>query len=309
MYRDDGARISRETNPPDSIWFRLSRRRPRPPDWPVLRLLFPQPACIAPSAGRYLMKLPRLNTIRKEDCVLGMRKLPEAFVDLVFTSPPYADLRDYVRIRPDDYVGWFLPVAYEIKRILKPRGSLVLNINDRCVRKSRHLYVFKLVVAIVEVTGLPLIETYVWQKPNAMPGHYGLRPKDAFEYVFWFGRTADVKFNLKSVGVPYSKRGGSRTEEQEVEVRTSGRRMNEAGTRRRGWADPGNVIQCAVARGSGTHPARMPDELARFFIKLATDEGDVVLDPFMGSGTTARVAKSLGRRYLGFEIHPEYLEV
>jgi len=253
------------------------------------------------------MKLPRLNTIRHEDCVSGMRKLPDAFVDLVFTSPPYADLRDYTRIRPDDYVGWFLPVAYEIKRVLKSRGSFVLNINDRCVARSRHLYVFKLVVALVEIVGLPLIETYIWQKPNPMPGRYGSRPKDAFEYVFWFGKTTRVKFNLASVGVSYAQRRGSRAGGKEVEVRTSGRRMNDAGTQTRGWADPGNVICCSVARGPDRHPARMPDELAEFFIKLATDEGDIVLDPFMGSGTTARVAKSLGRRYIGYEIHPEYL--
>jgi len=255
------------------------------------------------------MRLPRLNTVRTEDCLQGMRKLPDAFVDLVFTSPPYADLRDYARIRPDDYVGWFLPVAYEIKRVLKRRGSFVLNINDRCVRKSRHPYVFKLVVALVEIVGLPLIETYIWRKPNAMPGRYGARPKDAFEYVFWFGKTTDVRFNLASVGVPYAQRRGPRARRKRVEWRTSGRRMSDAATQRRGWADPGNVICCNVACGPNPHPARMPDELAEFFIRLATRKGDIVLDPFMGSGTTARVARALERRFLGYEIHPEYLEV
>jgi len=255
------------------------------------------------------MKPPRLNTVRHEDCVVGMRKLPAAFVDLVFTSPPYADLRDYARIPPDDYVGWFLPVAYEIRRVLKPRGSFVLNINDRCVKGARHLYVFKLVLAVVEIVGMPLIETYIWEKPNAMPGRYGPRPKDAFEYLFWFARSTDVKFHLKSVGVRYAERHSSRSAKRKVIFRTSGRRMNDAGTHRRGWADPGNVIRCPVAFGPGKHPARMPEDLAEFFIRLATDEGDVVLDPFLGSGTTAQVAKRLGRRYLGFEIHPEYLEL
>lgn len=255
------------------------------------------------------MKLPRLNTIRKEDCLTGMRKLPDAFVDLAFTSPPYADLRDYARIRPDDYVGWFLPVAYEIRRLLKPSGSFVLNINDRCVRKSRHLYVFKLVIAVVDIVGMPLIETYIWHKPNAMPGRYGARPKDAFEYVFWFGNTTDVKFNLESVGRPYLSMAGGRGGPDRTVCRTSGRRINDARTRRRGWSDPGNVVCCHVAQGITRHPARMPEELAEFFIRLATREGDIVLDPFMGSGTTARVAKALGRKYIGFEIHPEYIEV
>jgi DNA modification methylase len=256
-----------------------------------------------------VMKLPRLNTARHEECVAGMRKLPDAFVDLVFTSPPYADLRDYARIAPDDYVGWFLPAAYEIRRVLKRRGSFVLNINDRCVKGVRHLYVFKLVLAIVEIVGMPLIETYIWEKPNAMPGRYGPRPKDAFEYLFWFARSSDVKFRLRRVGVPYAGHRGARDTKDAVVFRTSGRRMNDAGTRRRGWADPGNVIRCPVAFGRGKHPARMPEELAELFIRLATDEGDVVLDPFLGSGTTARVARRLGRRTLGFEIHPEYIEL
>jgi len=100
-----------------------------------------------------------LDGARRIDCVRGMRELPDACVDLVFTSPPYADLRDYARVRPDDYAGWFLPAAFEMRRVLKERGSLVLNLNDRCVRGARHLFVFKLVVAMVEIVRMPLIET------------------------------------------------------------------------------------------------------------------------------------------------------
>ncbi len=276
--------------------------------------------------------LKGLNAVRAGDCVAGMRRLPDACVDLVFTSPPYADLRDYARgsspalrrgerIRPDDYVGWFLPAAYEIRRVLKSRGSFVLNINDRCIRGARHLFVFKLVVAMVEIVRMPLIETYVWHKPNPMPGRYGPRPKDAFEYVFWFGKSTDVKFRLAAVGKGLTKMGpgpiysrGLRgrfgdLEGVRVERRTSGRPMKDAAARARKWADPGNVITCPVARGKSGHPARMPDALAEFFIKLATDSGDVVLDPFLGSGTTARAAERLGRRWLGFEIHPELVDL
>jgi len=252
------------------------------------------------------MTRPRLNTVRTEDCLTGMRKLPDAFVDLVFTSPPYADLRDYAAIRPDDYVGWFLPIAYEIRRLLKRRGSFVLNLNDRCVRGARHTFVHRLVVAMVDIVRMPLIETYIWQKPNAMPGKFGARLKDAFEYVFWFGRTTDVRFYPRHVGTPYAKETPRKAK---VRYRRGGQRMNGATVYRRGWADPGNVVQCPVARGKAEHPARMPDELAAFFIRLATRKGHIVVDPFMGSGTTARVARALGRKYLGFEIHPEYLEV
>ncbi len=275
------------------------------------------------------MGLPLLNRVRAGDGVALMRELPDACVDLVFTSPPYADLRDYARshgsappapafaetsdtrgrdgrIRPDDYVGWFLPAAYEIRRVLKGRGSLVLNLNDRCVKGARHLYVFKLVVAMVEIVRMPLIETYVWHKPNPMPGRYGARPKDAFEYVFWFGKTRDVTFNLADVSSPLKRR---RRGTQGLATRSSGRPMRDAKARAREWADPGNVITCPVARGRSGHPARMPEPLAEFFIRLATHPGEVVLDPFLGSGTTARVSRRLGRRWLGFEIHPEHVDL
>ena len=247
-----------------------------------------------------------LDEARAGDCVALMRELPEACVDLVFTSPPYADLRDYARIRPDDYVGWFLPAAYEMKRVLKPRGSLVLNLNDLCDRGARHLYVFKLVTAMVEIVGLPLIETYIWHKPNPMPGRYGPRPKDAFEYLFWFGRTRDVEFHLDAVGAPVkARRRGTRG----LAKRSSGRPMKDSAARSRAWADPGNVITCPVARGKSGHPARMPEALAEFFIRLATQPGDLVLDPFLGSGTTARVAKRLGRRWLGFDLRAEHFDL
>jgi hypothetical protein len=106
------------------------------------------------------------------------------------------------------------------------------------------------------------------------------------------------------VGTPYT---GKRPRQRKVRCRKGGQRMNGATIYARGFADPGNVVTCPVVAGDSSHPARMPEHLARFFIALATDEGDVVLDPFMGSGTTARAARALGRKYLGFEIHPEYL--
>ena len=129
-----------------------------------------------------------------------------------------------------------------------------------------------------------------------------------FRSVFWFGRSADVKFNLASVGSPVKHPVGKGAAPG-VAHRTSGRPMRARNFRGRRWADPGNVITCPVARGKSGHPARMPGALAEFFIKLATDPGDVVLDPFLGSGTTARAAKRLGRRWLGFELHPELIDL
>ena len=119
---------------------------------------------------------------------------------------------------------------------------------------------------------------------------------------------ADVAFRLESVGVPAERPSPARAKGR-VEFRASGRPMRDWNFAGRRWADPGNVVTCPVARGKSGHPARMPDALAEFFIKLATKEGDVVLDPFLGSGTTARVAERLNRRWLGFEIHRDYVDL
>jgi len=233
------------------------------------------------------------------DCLEGMARLPEACVDLVFTSPPYADLREYARIKPDDYVKWFIPRALQMQRVLKPTGSLILNINDRCVRKSRHLYVHKLVVALVEIVGFHLIDTYIWHKPNAMPGSYGRRLKDAFEYVFWLGKSTEVQFFPETAGRPYRKTGARRPGRS---THTCGRAVDDAKCFRRGWADPGNVVTVPVGRNQSTHPAVMPEALAEFFIKLATKPGDLVLDPFAGSGTTLKVSKRISRHGIGYEL-------
>ena len=246
------------------------------------------------------MKEPRVQNLYREDCLTGLRRLPDSSVDLVFTSPPYADLRDYARIRPDDYVDWFLPRARQIHRVLTPTGSFILNINDRCVRGARHLYVHRLVIALVEEVRFRLIDTYIWHKPNPMPGRYGPRLKDAFEYVFWFGRTTQVKFRPRAVGVPYKRV----SRDPRRHTRNSGRRIASGNCFRRGWADPGNVVMVPVNARRTSHPAVMPEALAEFFIKLATDPGDLVVDPFAGSGTTLKVAERLGRKARGYELCP-----
>ncbi len=252
------------------------------------------------------VKSMRTNVIHCCDSLGGMRKLAAESIDLVFTSPPYVDLRRG-GVRPDNYVAWFLPFAFEIKRLLKASGSFILNINDRVVKKERHLYVHELVLALKRYAGLKYIEPYVWHKPNAFPGAYGRRLKDAFEYVFWFGKTVEVAFYPEAVGMDYVSLGSG--ESATLQRRVSGRTVRPARMRRRGWSDPGNVVTEPVPNMRNPHPAQMPMKLAQVFVKLATQPGDLVLDPFAGSGTTLVAAKQLGRRYLGYEIVPEYAEL
>ena len=245
--------------------------------------------------------------------------LPEASVDLWFTSPPYADARAYSRIHPDRYVEWFLPFAKDMLAATKDTGWLVLNIKNRVaksgpLRGQRHPYVYQLVIALQHL-GWRWLETYVWSKPNAVPGRFGPRTKDSFEYVYAFAKGTKPYFDLDAIRVPY------RTTTDEIERRkldTLGRRNTDAGFGRdrtktylHGGADPGNVVSVPQTynqhRGAGGHTAAMPEGLAEFFVKACSPVGGVVMDPFAGSGTTAVVARRLGRAAGGLELHKTFV--
>lgn len=246
-------------------------------------------------------------------------KLPKGKVDLFFTSPPYADARAYSRIHPDRYVEWFLPFGRAMFDATNPHGSLVLNIKNRVVssgplRGQRHPYVYQLVLALQHM-GWRWVETYIWAKPNAVPGRFGPRPKDAFEYVYFFARGPKPYFNLAAVRVPY------KATPEEIARRsrdTNGRRNTAAGFGRdrtktylNGGADPGNVVtvpQTYNQHRGVAHTAAMPEGLAEFFVKAASPANGVVIDPFAGGGTTTVVARRLGRRAGGLELHRELVD-
>jgi DNA modification methylase len=265
-----------------------------------------------------------LHRTLTEGVVLGdaqqlLARLPAASVDLFFTSPPYADARAYSRIHPDRYVEWFLPFARSMYDAAKPSGSLIINIKNRVANKGplkgqRHPYVYHLVLALQHM-GWRWIETYIWIKPNAVPGRFGPRTKDSFEYVYHFARGAKPYFDLDALRVPY------RADAAEIARRKQdkrGRRSTEAGFGRDrtktyllGGADPGNVVSVSQTynqyRGVA-HTAAMPEGLAEFFVKAASPLGGVVIDPFAGSATTVVVARRLRRSAGGFEIHASFVE-
>lgn len=246
-------------------------------------------------------------------------RMKDESVDLFFMSPPYADQRAYSRIHPDRYVDWFLPFARAMFDATTQSGSMVLNIKNRVagsgpLKGQRHPYVYELVLALQHM-GWRWIETYIWAKPNAIPGKFGPRTKDSFEYVYHFSRGPQPFFNLDSVRVPY------KSDAAEIARRardTSGRKATEAGfgrdrsqTYRHGGADPGNVVAISQTynqfKGAGSHTAAMPEGLAEFFIRSMSPENGLVVDPFAGSGTTVTVARRLGRRSFGIELHEEYV--
>ena len=245
--------------------------------------------------------------------------LPQAGVDLFFFSPPYADARAYSRIHPDRYVEWFLPYARAMLDATKDSGSMVVNIKNRVaasgpLRGQRHPYVYQLVLALQHM-GWRWLETYIWAKPNAVPGRFGPRTKDAFEYVYHFAKGSQPHFDLDAIRVPYK---ATREEIERRKLDTLGRRNTEAGFGRdrtktylKGGADPGNVVtvpQTYNQHRGVAHTAAMPEGLAEFFVRVASPTDGVVVDPFAGSGTTVVVARRLGRSAGGLELHSDYVE-
>ena len=256
------------------------------------------------------------------DAAEWLPSLPEGSVDLFFMSPPYADARSYSEIHPDQYVEWFQPFAVAMFDATSESGSLVLNIKNRVasagpLRGQRHPYVYELVLSMQQM-GWRWVETYIWSKPNAIPGRLGPRTKDSFEYVYHFAKGSKPYFDLDTVRVPY------KADSAEIDRRrldSNGRRNTEAGfgrdrrkTYEKGGADPGNIIEVCQTynqhRGpAGRHTAVMPEGLAEFFVKAACPPEGLVVDPFAGSGTTIVVARRLQRRAAGIELHRDYVNV
>ena len=245
------------------------------------------------------------------DCLTTLCAIPDNSVDLIVTSPPYADARrrTYGGIRADDYVEWFLPRAAEFHRVLAPTGSFVLNIKEKCVDGERHTYVLELIQRLRSECGFRWVEEYMWHKTTAAPGYWPNRFRDAWERCLHFTKERRFKMNQDAVRVPI----GDWTETRMKKLGNGDlSRHNSAtgsgvGRNMSHWIDKETVLPDNVLHGSPVahntgHSAAFPEWLPEWFIKLFTDEGDVVLDPFVGSGTTLRAARRLGRRGIGVEI-------
>jgi site-specific DNA-methyltransferase (adenine-specific) len=238
-------------------------------------------------------------------------------IDLIITSPPYADRRihTYGGVKPEEYVEWFLPRSAEFLRVLKPTGSFVLNIKEKAEDGERHTYVLELILALRK-QGWYWTEEYIWHKKNCYPGKWPNRFRDSWERCLHFTKARKFKMNQESVMVPMGDWADARLKSlgKNDSVRYdsqvgSGFGKNIANWAQRTMAYPTNVLHMATECGNKNHSAAFPKALPEWFIKLFTDEGDFVLDPFAGSGTTLEVAKGLHRNSIGIEILPEYCEM
>ncbi len=251
------------------------------------------------------------------DCEEILRGFPDNSIDLIFTSPPYADQRQrtYGGVKPDDYVSWFIPKAAQFFRVLKPTGTFILNIKERVVDGERHIYVIELILKMRE-QGWLWTEEFIWHKKNSYPGKWPNRFRDNWERLLQFNKQKKFNMYQEAVAVPVGDWAKDRlanlseTDKIRDESKVgSGFGKNVSNWLGRDKVYPTNVIYMATECANRSHSATFPVDLPAWFIKLFTKEGDVVLDPFVGSGTTALAAIQLGRKHVGIDINEEYVQL
>lgn len=262
-----------------------------------------------------------------------LAELPESSIDLVMTSPPFALRRQktYGNVDETEFVNWIKPFGKEVFRVLKESGSFVLDLGGayRSGIPSRSLYNFRVLLSFCDEIGFHLAEDFYWFNPAKLPSPIEwvnkrkIRAKDSINTVWWFSKTVFPKADVRKVLAPYSNRMKKLIEDPErfykPKKRPSGHDISANFGKDNGGAIPSNLLsisntdsnssyhQLCKELGLECHPARFPSELPAFFIKMLTDEDDVILDIFGGSNTTGFIAETLNRKWLTFELNQEYL--
>jgi len=261
------------------------------------------------------MNPPVTTEIVYGDCLEVLPNFKKEMFDLIVTSPPYADQRSktYGGIKPDKYVEWFLGRSQQFLRVLKPTGTFILNIKEKAENGERHIYVLELILALRK-QGWLWTEEYIWHKRNCHPGKWPNRFRDAWERCLQFNKSPHFKMFQDEVMVPMGdwaktrlkKLGKNDVIRFDSQV-SSGFGKNIANWVGRDMAYPSNVLHFATECGKKNHSATFPKALPEWFIKLLTEPGDWVLDPFTGSATTNEVARDLGRNSVGIDNVREYV--
>lgn len=250
------------------------------------------------------------------DAAIELAQLHSDSVQLVFTSPPYADQRrsTYGGIHPDEYVDWFLPISSELLRVLHSRGTFILNIKEKAVNGERHTYVLDLIKALRE-QGWFWTEEFIWHKKNSYPGKWPNRFRDSWERLLQFNKSKKFDMYQEEVMVPVGDWAKARLKNlsETDKIRDESRVESGFGKNISNWVGrdmvyPTNVIHMATETGNQGHSAVFPRQLPEWFIKLFTQPGDTVLDPFAGSGTTMFIALEMKRKAIGIDILPEYVQ-
>lgn len=274
----------------------------------------------------------RLGTIYLGDAIDLMRgQIEDESIDLIVTSPPFGLVRKktYGNVDADKYLGWFRPFGQEFKRILKPSGSLVIDIGGAWIpgQPTRSLYHFELLIMLCKEIGFHLAQELFWWSPSKLPTPAEwvtvrrVRLKDAVDCIWWLSPSPWPKASNRRVLVPYSdsmkillKNG------YKGKLRPSGHDISNKFSVDNKASIPPNIIaipntesnsyymRYCREHGLPQHPARFPSDLPEFFVRMLTDPGDLVFDPFAGSCVTGEVAEDLGRNWICCELIEEYLK-
>lgn len=259
-----------------------------------------------------------------------MTNLPPSSVNLIVTSPPFGLVRkkSYGNEDADQYVKWFLPFAEQFKRLLAPSGSLVIDIGGawKPGLPTRSLYHFKLLIALCEEVGFHLAQELYWWNPSKLPTPAEwvtvrrIRVKDAVNSIYWLSPTPYPKASNNRVLYPYSESMQKLLSSgYTAKKRPSGHDISEKFSVNNGAAIPPNLLAIANTESNSVyqryctdnslpiHPARFPSTLPEYFVRMTTDVGDTVLDPFGGSCVTGEVCERLGRKWMCIEKDENFL--
>jgi len=287
--------------------------------------------CRAPDSAAYLYHKTKYGQMIHGDSLSYLREQTEKSVDLVVTSPPFGLVRkkDYGNVDAHEYCNWFRPFAKEIRRILKDSGSFVVDIGGAWKKgqPTRSLYHFELLIMLCEEYGFHLAQEFYWWNPAKLPSPAEwvtirrIRVKDAINTVWWLSATPWPKASNKRVLQPYSdSMKGLLKNGYQSKKRPSGHDISNNFSRNNGAAIPPNLIALPNTESNGQyqryckeqglspHPARFPSVLPEYFIRMLTDSGDHIIDPFGGSCVTGEVCERLARNWSCVELEEEYLK-
>jgi len=269
--------------------------------------------------------------IYHKDCLEFMPTLQSGTIELIMTSPPFGLVRqkEYGNVDAEQYVDWFRPFAKEFKRILKKNGSLVIDMGGAWIpaQPTRSLYQYELLIMLCKEFGFHLAQEFFWWNPSKLPtpaewvNIRRVRVKDAVNCVWWLSPTPWPKASNRRVLVPYSDSMKELLQNgYKAKLRPSGHNISQNFSINNGASIPPNLIAIANTESNSTylrlcaekgvkpHPARYPSGLPEYFIRMLTDKGDLVYDPFAGSCVTGEVAERLKRKWICCEIVEAYLE-
>lgn len=260
-----------------------------------------------------------INKTFNENCLDTMSRMPDNFINLTITSPPYDEIRNYnknIKGFSDEFNGYSFPfesIAKELYRVTKKGGILVWVVNDAMVKGSESLNSFRQALYFKDI-GFNVHDTMIYRKLNPVP-NAGSRYQQMFEYMFVFSKGKPNTTNI-SLRPRSNKCNDKRTYRRKKFSRNQDGEFNENDYFVKEMVPDYNIWDFYVGSGNTTsdsiafqHPAIFPEELVKRHIESWSNEGELIYDPFMGSGTTAKMCILNNRNYIGSELSEEYCKI